>query len=607
MSTDWQRSVVTLAATVVTVVVILALYFARSVFIPIALSIFLAFVLVPVVGRLQRHGFGRSFAVLLTVGMVLVLTIGVGTLIIQQVARLPGTLADRGDVIKAKVAKAKSWVAAEGDGRFSQLVDDVMKVLVPKSEAQQTIAVQPEPQSFGAWVSVYVSPAAEIIGQAAFAFVLTVYMLIRREDLRNRMIKLLGDGKVTTTTKAVDEASRRISRYLLMQFLVNTSFGTIISVSLFLLGLDYALLWGFIGAVMRYIPYVGTWLGLIPPVLFSFATAPDWGGGWGQPIAVFALFAVLEAVCNNVFEPWLYGQSMGLSEVAQLVAAAFWAFLWGPIGLILSGPLTTCLLVLGKYVRRFEFLDVMLGDEPPLAAHVAFYQRLTARDQDEAAEIALKVANESGPDEAFEKVVIPALCMARRDADEGDLDANALRFVIRGAREVAGEVADIRPVQSHPHMGTRVRVLIVPARDEAEHVAADILGGTLEATQWEVRVPGDEMLASELIAAVEDFKPAVVVLVTLPPGGLSHCRYLVSRLKSKCPNVKVIVGRWGHHQDEDNPVRDKSHDIKGVDGIGRDLAETQKRLTEMGPILSAEAEKSEKPIAKRPPVGTLSA
>ncbi len=606
-ATDWQRSVVTLSATVVTVVVILALYFARSVFIPIALSIFLAFVLAPVVSRLQRRGFGRSVSVLLTVGIVLVVVTGVGTLIIQQVGRLPSTLADRGDAIKAKVATAKTWIAGEGDGRFNRLVDDVSKVVFPKPEVQQTVAIQQEAQSFGGWINVYVSPAAEFIGQAAFAFVLTVYMLIRREDLRNRMIKLLGDGKVTTTTKAVDDASTRISSYLFMQFLVNFSFGAVVSLSLFLLGLDYALLWGFIGAVMRYIPYVGTWLGLIPPVLFSIATAPDWGAGWGQPLAVFALFAVMEAVCNNVFEPWLYGQSMGLSEVAQLISAAFWAFLWGPIGLILSGPLTTCLLVLGKNVRRFEFLDIMLGDEPPLAPHVAFYQRLTARDQDEAADVALKVAKESGPDVAFETVVIPALCMARRDADDGDLDATALKFIVRGAREVAGEVADLREVRPHPHDGTRVRVLVVPARDEAEHVAADILAGTLDPTTWDVRVPGDEMLASELIAAVEDFQPSVVVLVTLPPGGLSHCRYLVNRLRAKCPGVKVVVGRWGTAH-ENKPIAETTEGgIKGVDGIGRTLSETQKRLTEMCPIMAAEADNNEKSAGERGLVGTLSA
>jgi len=605
-NTDWQRAVVTLAATVVTVVVVLALYFARAVFIPIALSIFLSFVLSPVVNRLQKRGLGRIPAVLLTVGMVVLGSMGIGALVAQQVTRLAQTLPDRADSIKEKVVNAKAWLSGDGESRFGQFVDEISDLVAPKSQGFPTIVVEQAPKPISSQLDGIVSPAAEAVGQAMFAFVLTVYMLLRREDLRNRMIRLLGDGKLTTTTKAVDEASRRISRYLFMQVLINTGFGLVVSLSLFLLGVDYALLWGFIGTVMRYIPYVGTWFGLIPPVLYSLATAQ----GWTQPITVLGLFLVLEALCNNIFEPWLYGQSMGLSEVAQLVAAAFWAFLWGPIGLILSGPLTACLLVLGKYVHRFEFLDVLLGDEPPLAPHVAFYQRLAARDQDEAADIALKVAKESGTDEAFEKVVIPALCMARRDADEGDLDVTALRFVVRGAREVASEVSDMRPLRPDSHIGTRIRVLVVPARDEAEHVAADILAGTLDPTQWDVRVPGDEMLASELIAAVEDFQPAVVVLVALPPGGISHCRYLVNRLKSRCSSVKVVVGRWGQPESEQTISDAQGIGIKGADEIVRNLLETQKRLTEMAPLLSADAERNEKEeptIAKGLPLGTLSA
>ena len=214
------------------------------------------------------------------------------------------------------------------------------------------------------------------------------------------MIRLTGDAQVTTTTKAADDASKRISRYLFMQLLINTAFGVIITVGLLAIGVDYALLWGFLASLMRYVPYIGTWLGLIPPAGRSRCAMSD---GWWQPITVLALYVGLEVICNNVFEPWLYGTSMGLSEVAQLVAAAFWAFLWGPIGLILSGPLTVCLLVLGKYVPRFQFLEVLLGDEPALGAgRAAFYQRLTARDQDEATEVAREELKKSSAEEVFD-------------------------------------------------------------------------------------------------------------------------------------------------------------------------------------------------------------
>jgi predicted PurR-regulated permease PerM len=601
MPSDWQRSLVTLAATVVTAVIVAALYWARAIFIPVALAIFLAFVLGPLVVWVQRRGVGRTTAVVTVVSVVLLVSVGIGAVVTQQVVSLAETLPDRKDAIKEKVARTRAWVVGDGNSRFGQLVDDVSAVIFPRQPHQQAVVVEPAGPNLTTQLDNYLSPAAEVLGQAALTFILTVFMLIRREDLRNRMIRLLGDGKVTTTTKAVDDASRRISRYLLMQLTINTGFGLVVTLGLFILGVGYAPLWGFIAALMRYVPYIGTWIGLIPPVLFSFATAPEWGGGWGQPLAVLALFIGLEVLCNNVFEPWLYGQSMGLSEVAQLVAAAFWAFLWGPIGLILSGPLTACLLVLGKYVRRFDFLEVLLGDEPALSPGVAFYQRLAARDQDEAAEVALEAAKKDGPDAALETVVVPALCLARRDLDEGDLDPADFRFAIRAAREIAHEVGELREEPEVAHTDGRVRVLVVPARDEAEHVAADILAGSLDAAKWEVRVAGDEMLASELIAAVDEFKPAVVVLAALRPGGLSHCRYLVGRVRAKFPDVPVLVGRWGCG----GPTTpDPVEGIKGAEAVDRSLSETRKRLAELNPVLAAESAKREEPAAnaKRVPV-----
>ena len=604
MSSDWQRSLVTLTATVVTVTIIAVLYWARSIFIPVALAIFLAFVLYPPVAWLHRRGLGRTPAVVVMVAVVLLVATGIGFVVTHQVMRLPETLTDRADVIKAKVATARTWIVGSGNSRFGQLVDDVSSLIVPPPQHQPTLIVEKASSGLPAGIDTYLGPAAEFLGQLALTFILTVFMLIRREDLRNRMIWLLGHGKVTTTTKAVDDASQRISRYLLMQLMINTCFGLVITFGLFVLGVSYALLWGFIATLMRYVPYVGTWIGLIPPVLFSFATAPDWGGGWGQPIAVLALFIGLEVICNNIFEPWLYGASMGLSEVAQLVAAALWAFLWGPIGLILSGPLTACLLVLGRHVRRFEFLEVLLGDTPALEPRVAFYQRLAARDQDEAADVALEVAREAGPDAALESVLIPALCLARRDRDDGDLDPADFRFAIHAAQEVADEIADLRPETPVVPGTERLRVLVVPSRDEAEHVAAEILAAGLDPTRWEVRVAGEETLASELVAIVDEFHPAVVVLVALPPGGLSHCRYLAGRIRGKFAGVRVLVARWcGSEITPGEPAGG----VKGAEGIDRSLSETRKRLTEWHPVLTSEIGRQEKSEEKRAAVGTVGA
>lgn len=582
MASDWQRALSALSAAVVSTVIVAALYFGRSVFIPIALAIFLAFVLSPIVTRLQRRGLGRSTAVIATVGLVLFGSIGIAAVIGQQVVQLAETLPDRREAIKEKVTEAKRMIVGDGNSRFGQLVDEVTAIIAPKPANENKVVVEPAPQ-LGSQMESYLSPAAEVLGQAAFTFILTVFMLLKREDLRNRMIRLTGDGKVTTTTKAVDDASQRISRYLLSQLMVNTAFGVIIAIGLFALGVKYCILWGFIATLMRYVPYVGTWIGLIPPVLFSFATAPEWGGGFGQPIAVFALFLGLEVLCNNIVEPKLYGQSMGLSEVAQLVSAAIWAFLWGPIGLILSGPLTVCLLVLGRHVRRFEFFVVLLGDEPVLAPHVAFYQRMAARDQDEAAEVAVAHAKEHTPEETFDKVVVPALCLARFDHEDGDLDAADLRFVNAATREVIEEVAEMRELPTGTP-DTRVRVLVCPARDETEHVAAELLARMLDPNRWEVKVSGDETLASELVELVADFKPAVVVIATMPPGGLTHARYLITRLRQRFPAVKVLVGRWGC---EGTVHEERTESLKHTDGIDQTLAGTRKRLGELHPLVSA--------------------
>ena len=587
-ASDWQRALVALAATVVGAALVAVLFWARSVLIPLALAIFFAFVLSPVVNRVQRRGFGRTTAVILTVGLLGLAGLGIGAVIVQQVNQVAQTSADKRDTIKQKLEAAKRWVVGDGESKFAQLVADIEGVFSSKPAPNpNAVVVEPASPSMAAQWSGVLSPAAEGLGQAAFTFILTVFLLLNREDMRNRMIRLLGAGKITTTTKAVDDASQRISRYLLSQLMVNSAFGLVIAAGLFALGVKYSILWGFIATLMRYVPYIGTWVGLVPPVLFSFATAPDWGGGWGQPVAVLVLFIGLEALCNNLIEPKLYGQSMGLSEVAQLVSAAFWAFLWGPIGLILSGPLTVCLLVLGRHVRQFEFFVVLLGDQPVLEPRVAFYQRLTARDQDEAADVALDAAEETTPEEALDTIVVPALCLARRDHQEGDLDASDLRYVVAAAREIAEEVADLRvpPVQA---ADARVRVFIVPARDDAEHVAAQVFARTLDPSRWEVEVAGDETLASELVEQVAAFRPAVVLVATLPPGGVTHARYVLTRLRRRFPDVKLLLGRWGADVLEQG---DRSETIKNIDGIDRTLADSRQRLANMHSTLATGGEK----------------
>ena len=572
---DWQRAVIGLSGTTVAFLIIGLLFWARSIFIPIALAVFFTFVLAPVVMRLQRRGVGRLTAVILVVGASVV-TFGVISWVVAlQVSSLASTLPDKTSTIKEKVATAKSWIVGGENSRFAQMIDDIGEEIAPAKSGpklageQPTVVVEAKDTSWTAQVQTYASPAIEFLGQSMFAFILIVFMLLKKEDLRNRILRLAAHGRMTTATKAVDDASRRVSSYLFTQLAINSGFGLLITIGLFAMGVKYALLWGLIATLMRYVPYIGTWVGLIPPTLFSVAVSD----GWGQPAGVLALFLGLEAICNNVIEPWLYGVSLGVSQVAQLVAAAFWSFLWGPVGLILSGPMTTCLLVLGKYVPALKFLDVILGDEPPLDPHVMYFQRLAARDQDEAADVILTQLKTVDLAVVYDNVLVAALTMTKAAVADGDLDADDEKYVLAATRELVEETADeaarvvahdkadeaaaeekaheaaeVPPAKVHAPADP-VRVLACPARDLADQVSLDMLHRLLEPEKWEVRVTSVDTLTAELIDVVEEFKPAIVCIGSLPPGGLAHTRYLCKRLRKRFPNLQIVVGRWGQQED----------------------------------------------------------
>jgi len=322
-----QRALSILAAVALVFFVAFSLYWAQAILVPLALAVFFSFILTPLVIWLQRRGVGRVPSVLIVVFTTLLVCAAVGVLVGRQMLQLTNTLPNHEVRIKEKLTAVKEWVSPDEGSRLTEFFKAVSDIFSPPAPATgtpdqpQTVVVASP--SWATRAQQFLSPAAEAVGQAAFTFVLLLFMLLKREDLRNRVIRLIGQGRVTTTTKAVDETSQRISRYLFVQFLLNASFGVVVTLGLLVLGVQYALLWGFIGFVMRYVPYIGTWIGVIPPALFAFAVSD----GWAKPVLVLVLFLGLEALCNNFFEPMLYGKSLGLSEVAQLVAAAFWAFL----------------------------------------------------------------------------------------------------------------------------------------------------------------------------------------------------------------------------------------------------------------------------------------
>lgn len=573
-----ERTIRVLSTVVVVALITTALYWARAILIPLALAVLITFVLTPLIVTLQRRGLGRIPSVVVVLALALILIVGLGAIVGEQMVQLTKTLPDHADQIRSKVAATKKMFSPNDGGRLSALVNDLSEMLDPAqapTAAEGAPAVVVNTQStWLARIQTYLSPAAEVLGQAALTLILVIFMLLRREDLRNRMIQLLGQGRVTTTTKAVDETSHRISRFLLAQFLLNSGFGLLIATALAIMGVPFALLWGFLAFLMRYVPYIGTWIGVLPPAIFTFAISD----GWSLTIGVFVLYVGLELAVANLVEPLLYGPRLGLSEVAQLVATAFWAFLWGPVGIILAWPLTTCVLMLGKYVPQWRFLSVLLGDQPALSPRVALYQRLAAHDVDEAAEIVEQELGNRPLHEVLDDLLIPALAQAREDVSIGLLSEDDLNFVVHAVDEVTEQISESKPEQNSDKLDSRVRTLVVPAKDAVDHAGALLLTRMVEPTLWDIHLAVIDTLTSELLGQIENSKPDLIVIVSVAQGGMTHTRYLCKRIRQRYPQLKVIVARLAGAHDENNRSIQLLRDA-GAEQVTFTLDETRTVLT----------------------------
>ena len=447
---------------------------AREVLIPVACASLLTLVLTPLVDVVQRRGVHRILAVVLVGVLVFSFLGGIVWMLAQQVTTL---LTDLPQYRHNLVQKAMDVRLFGRGGSLGKVQDTVKDVVVEMQRDDRPKAGQPRPvpvvqtdppfwqlpSTFGA--------VAKTVATTGFVMMLVVFMLIERQELRNRLIGLFGHGRVTLTTKAIDEATQGIIRYLQMQSLVNACFGAAVAGGLSLIGVPYPLLWGALAGLLRFIPYIGTWMAALLPITMALAVFP----GWTKPLFVIALFAILEPFVYAVVEPVLYGHSVGVSQTALLVALAFWTWVWGPIGLLLATPLTVCLVVVGKYVPDLDFILTLITDRPALTPQVAYYQRLIAMDQDEAAEIVEAQLPELGPARLYDEVMLPALTYARRDRARGRLTDAELLFVARASREILeGMLEGALPVTP-----SRGRVLGVAGRDEADEVALRMLGELL--------------------------------------------------------------------------------------------------------------------------------
>lgn len=604
----WQIALLILTGTVVGVVVVTCLYWARTVIIPVALAVFLAFLLAPLVAALQRRGLRRLPSVLLVVMLAGALLGGVVWLVTAQVTSLAGEVPKYTDNIKAKVKSLRHLGQGSVTSGLEKMIQDITgewnlpaageegedgdKPAVAALEKPTSVVLEPESPTWLARMPALLSSLLETLGGLALALVLVVFILLKREDLRNRLIRLGSHGQITVMTKALDDAGRRISRFLLMQLCVNATVGLAVGIGLLAIGVPYAFLWGFLVAVFRYIPYIGVWIAALPPIILSLAMFE----GWVRPLLLIGLFLAIELLASNVAEPRLYGRSIGVSEVALLVAAALWAFLWGPIGLVLSSPLTVCLVVLGKYVPPLKFLDVLLGDEPPLDAHVTFYQRLLARDQDEATQLVLAQAKASSPEQVYDDFLVPALNYAKRDRERDDLTESDEQSVLQATREILEDLGERREVVTQAEEAIRaedrgnasapipLRVLACPARDQADQLALEMLRQLLDPAKWVVEIAAVETLTADLVAQVAEQAPALVCIGALPPGGLAHTRYLCKKLRARFPKVKIVVGRWGLTGNVE-ANREQLQDA-GADLTATTMLETRSQLTSLLSILA---------------------
>ena len=553
------------------VAVIVVLYLARDILLPFALAILLSFLLAPVATQLERWKFPRLLAILLVVAICFSGLGILGSIVVNELYEV----ADRLPEYRANILNKVEVFRSDGGGVFGKVTDVVEEVREAATPADSASDQEtPEPSSSADAeqrarpvlvevvdrVSVTeiarraLGPILSPLGMIAIVIVLVVFMLLKREDLRNRLIHLMGAKQLNVTTQALDDAGSRLGRYLGMQLLINSAYGVVIAVGLYFIGLPNPLLWGALTTVLRFVPFVGPWIAAVLPIAISLAIFD----GWTRPVLVLSLFLLNELVSNNVLEPWLYGTSTGISSMGILVSAAFWTWLWGPVGLVMATPLTVCLTTLGRYVPQLAFLNTLLSDQEALSPDERLYQRLLASDPEDAVEVAEDYLEQNSLAALYDAVLIPALSLAEQDRHGGALDEFKQRLVLDTIRELVDDLGAraareaVAEQESHRADATAARivtaqdvaVMCLPARDEADEIAGIMLAQLLEARGVRVLTLPAKAPISEVLAEVAAQSAGVVCVSALPPFAAMHAHYLCKRLRPTFPKARIVVGLW---------------------------------------------------------------
>lgn len=551
-------------ATFVLVVVILRA--GEDVLMPLAFAALLAFLLSPLVVRLMRWGLNKTAAIFTTVIVAFTMIGGVGWIVSSQALSLVRELPNYEQNIQRKIAALKQPATPTVVSRMAGMIENLRKEISAPSpqkiarEAREStepkpIPVEvhsPEPTPFEVARDI-TSPIIGPLGVAGIVIVFVIVMLFQREDLRDRFIKLVSAGKLNVATQAVDDAAGRVSRYLGMQLVVNATYGIPIGVGLYFIGIPNALLWGLLATLLRFIPFVGPWIAAAFPLALAIAVDP----GWSKFFLCAGLFVVMEIVSNNWIELVLYGASTGISNFALLVAAVFWTWLWGPAGLVLSTPLTVCLLVLGNYVPGVKFLSMALGSDPVLEPPAQFYQRLLSMDSEDVIELATKSIEERSIEEFYDDVFLPALLMSEQDRHNGTLSEDHRRFILQTSRELIEELErqeEVAKLQQpsdslapFPVANPKPPVVLgVPARDDADEIVALMLAHLLRRHGIPAAVSPRGSTPEMLENTITRHAVKAVFVSALPPSAILGARQASRRLAQAQPQLPVVVGIWRH-------------------------------------------------------------
>jgi predicted PurR-regulated permease PerM len=584
----------TLTSVVIGVVVVAALYFGREVLVPIALAVLLGFVLSPLVRILRSWYFPRAIAVFLVVFVAFVAIFALGTLMVSQVNDLAKDLPRYQYTLQEKIDTLRGgFSGASTLERASEVLQD-LKQEIEKPKAEQTIppidqstppnkpvpvqVIQPDPGALQT-LAALIAPLIHPLTTTGIVVIFVIFILLQQHDLRNRLVRLAGAGDLQRTTAAIDDAGERLSRLFLTQLALNAAFGVVIGVGLWIIGVPSAPLWGMLAMILRFVPYIGA----IISAIFPLVLAASVGTGWAMVLWTAALFFIVEPILGQVIEPLVFGHRTGLSPVSVVVSATFWTWLWGPIGLVLATPLTVCMVVLGRHVDRFKFLEVMFGNQPPLTPAELIYQRMLARDPVEATEQAEAFLRENALVAYYDEILFDGLRLAQADAVRGLLDDERMRHI----RDAVAEIVD--DLKSHEDKTEAV------LRDDAEQLGESPLAHLqqIEATQdpkslpegWRgdkpvLCIPGlsllDEATAMIIAQLVErrgigaraeqadalsmskmfswDIEGvALVCLCYIENPTSAQVRYAVRRLRRRLPNVNMVVALLGDPIESERP------------------------------------------------------